>query len=203
MIGRLLRLLRSNRAAAGAEFALVAPLMVALILGMVDVGRYMWEVNKVEKATQLGARFAIVTDPVSTGLVEADFASGTLPAGQLIPADAIGAVTCTSVECTCTGCTVAVDDAVNSAAFDAIVARMKWADPNISASKVKVTYRGSGFGFAGDPGGTEKMEISPLVTVSLTGMTFTPATLLLLVEMPLPAASTTLPAEDAAGAYSN
>ena len=206
----LSRLWRSDRAAAGAEFALVAPLMVALILGMVDVGRFMWEVNKAEKATQLGARFAIVTDPVSTGLVEADFVTsgpGGTKAGDLIPASTIGALTCTSTTCTCTACSVTVGSAVNSTAFNAIVTRMKWVDPNITASNVRVTYRGSGFGFAGDAavggGVPETMEISPLVTVSLTGMTFQPATSFLLASINLPAASTTLPAEDAAGSFSN
>ena len=205
MSRQLSRFWRCNLAAAGAEFALVAPLLVLLVLGMVDVGRFMWEVNKAEKATQLGARFAIVTTPVSTGLVEADFAGGGLDAGDLIPAEALGAVTCTSSSCSCAGaCSALGSTAVNATAFNAIVNRMKWVNPNIQAANVRVIYRGSGFGFAGDaPSGPERMEISPLVTVSLTGMTYQPAMSLLLADIGLPAASTTLPAEDAAGAFSN
>lgn len=202
----LLRLMKCDRAAAGAEFTLVAPLMVLLLLGMVDVGRFMWEVNKTEKATQLGARFAVVTTPVSTGLVNADFEGDGLDAGDLIPAEALGTVTCTSASCTCAGeCGALAGTAVNAAAFNAIVTRMQVIDPSIKAANVRVTYRGSGFGFAGDApgGGAERMEISPLVTVSLTGMTFEPVTSLLQAQVSLPAASTTLPAEDAAGAYSN
>lgn len=210
----LTRLWRSERAASAAEFSLVLPLMIVLLLIMVDVGRFMWMVSEAEKATQAGARFAVVTDPVSPGLVDADFASGTLPAGELIPADALGALACTSSGCTCatSPCDKVTDMSVNATAFNAIVARMQAMNPDIKTSNVKVTYRGSGFGFAGNPvsgggggggGAIETMEISPLVTVSLTGMQFTPIAGFMMASFNLPPFSSTLPAEDAAGTFSN
>nr|WP_283937747.1 TadE/TadG family type IV pilus assembly protein [Sphingomonas hankyongi] len=194
-----------QRGASGVEFALVLPLLLILLLGTVDAGRFLWEVNRAEKATQMGARYAVVTSPVSTGLINADFESAGLSAGELIPADTIGKVECTRATCTCTDCDVTVGSGVDTTRFDAIVARMQAMDPAIEADKVKVTYRGSGFGFAGDSGGggSETMEISPLVTVSLTDMEFRPITSLMLANIPLPAFSTTLTAEDASGAYSN
>ena len=187
---------------------MVVPLMLILIFATVDVGRLMWEFNQAEKATQMGARFAVVTTPVSPGLVEADFASGTLPAGDLIPADALGGLTCTSASCTCTGNCPVSDLSVDSAAFSALVTRMQAFKPDIQAANVRVTYRGSGFGYAGSAaagggGIPETMEISPLVTVSLTGLRFAPATTFLLADLDLPAFSSTLPAEDASGQYSN
>ena len=200
-------LLRCRTGASAAEFALVLPLLLILILGMVDAGRFLWDVNRAEKSTQIGARYAVVTSPVSTGLVNADFESPSLPAGELIPASAIGKVECSRSTCTCTGCTVTVGSAVDTARFDAIVTRMQGMDPTIQAANVRVTYRGSGFGFAGDGGGggggSETMEISPLVTVSLTGVQFRPITTFLLATIDLPAFSTTLPSEDASGTYSN
>jgi len=215
MRGFILRLWHSKRAASAAEFALVLPLMLILLLGMIDVGRFMWELNRAEKATQVGARFAVVTDPVSPGLVNADFASGTLAAGELIPSEALDELKCDSSACTCSGsgaCPV-TDTSVNTTAFDAIVERMNLIDPRITDENVEVVYRGSGFGFAGDAGGapggggaggaTETMEISPLVTVRLRDVSFTPVTGFLLFSMDLPPLSATLPAEDAAGTYSN
>jgi len=203
--------LRCDRAASAAEFALVLPLLLLFIFGIIDVGRFMWEVNQAEKATQVGARMAIVTDPVSSGLVDADFASSTLPAGSLIPADALGNLVCSSTACTCADCPTSIGAGVNSAAFTALVTRMAQIKPGITAANVEITYRGSGFGYAGAAatgtgGGSappETMEISPLVTVSLKDVEFTPITSLLLANIDLPAFSTTLTAEDSAGTYSN
>ena len=51
-----------------AEFALVLPLAMLFMLGTIDAGRYLYEVNQLEKATQMGARFAVVTNPVAQEL---------------------------------------------------------------------------------------------------------------------------------------
>jgi hypothetical protein len=63
-----------------------------------------------------------------------------------------------------------------------------------------VKYSGSGLGFAGDPNGA---EVSPLVTVELTGLQFTPITSLLFQNITMPSFSTTLTAEDLSGSQSN
>ena len=196
---------KCSTAAAGAEFALVLPLMLLLLMGTIDVGRFMWEVNRAEKATQAGARYAVVTSPVSTGLINADFVGGDIKAGDLMPADMLGKLVCTRSTCTCTACAVSVGSSVDTAKFDAIVSRMQTMDPEIGADNVSITYRGSGFGFAGDQPGAaaETMEISPLVTVTLSDMSFDPMILLGLGNLTLPSFSTTLPAEDASGAVSN
>ena len=211
MSGVFARLLRCSRAASTAEFALVVPLLLLFIFGIIDVGRFMWEINQAEKATQVGARMASVTNPVSSGLVDADFASATLPAGSLIPADALGNLVCSSTSCSCANCPTSIGSGVDSAAFTAIVNRMAQIKPGITAANVEVTYRGSGFGYAGAAAsGTgsgsappETMEISPLVTVSLKDVQFTPITSLLLTSIDLPSFTTTLIAEDSAGTYSN
>ena len=198
-------LLKNQRGSGAVEFALVLPLMLLLLLGTIDAGRFLWEMNRAEKATQVGARYAAVTTPVSTGLINADFESADLPAGSLIPADMLGELECSRTTCTCTGCAVTVGSAVDTTMFDAIVARMQTMDPAIQADNVRVTYRGSGFGFAGDAGGggaTETMEISPLISVSLTDMEFQPISGFLLASIAMPSFSTTLPAEDASGQYS-
>ena len=64
MIVRVLTesLLRDRSAASAAEFALVLPLLLLFLFGIIDAGRFMWEYNRAEKATQVGARVAVVTD---------------------------------------------------------------------------------------------------------------------------------------------
>ena len=85
------------------EFGLILPLLLLFLLGIIDAGRFLWEFNRAEKATQAGARFAVVSDPVAPGLITADYVGvGGLTQGDIIPASAFGKVTCTSTACTCT-----------------------------------------------------------------------------------------------------
>lgn len=217
-------LARSDAGASAAEFALVLPLLLLLLFGVIDAGRFMWDMNRAEKATQVGARVAIVTTPVSSDLINARYANTTvngvtIKAGELIPAAALDNLVCTSSGCTCEpagGQCPTQNGAVDSTTFnDVIVARMQAIMPDIDASNVKVTYSGSGFGFAtatsgtsgtgggGGSGSSGAMDISPLITVSLNDVEFHPITTLLFGTIDLPQAQTTLTAEDASGAYSN
>lgn len=198
----MIRLLRLDRSGSSAvEFALVLPLLLLFIFGIIDAGRFLWEVNKAEKATQVGARVAVVTDALAPGLASASYVGvGGLTQGDLIPASALGLVTCTSAGCTCTTTPCPTLGTMASARFTAIVNRMRAMKRDIAASNVRVTYRGSGLGYAGDPNG---MEVAPLVTVELTGMQFRPVAGLLLATISLPAFRTTLTAEDGAGSQSN
>ena len=204
------RLAHCRGGGTAAEFALVLPLFLFFLFGIIDGGRLLWEINQAEKATQVGARFAIVTDPVSPDLVDADYTSGSIAAGDLIPHTELGTLRCSSTTCDCPVSPCPGGGTVNSAAFSIIATRMQAIHSGITADKVRIRYSGSGFGYAGDPvgggggaGATETMEVSPLVTVSVTGLQFRPITLLLLRTITLPDYHTTLTAEDASGAYSN
>ena len=206
-------LLRNTSAAAGAEFALILPVLLVLLLGVIDAGRFGWDYNRAEKATQVGARMAIVTNVLdssimTTDYVGADIGGGVfLTQGDRIPASAFPTVTCTS-----TGCTGG-SGTFNQAAFDALVARMQQIDPTISSDDVTVEYKGSGLGFAGAPNIIENiagtptqvsgMDMSPLVTVKLSNMTFRPIFLFNQVAIPMPDFATTLSEEDGYGTVSN
>lgn len=61
----LVRALRDERGAAMLEFAIVAPLLVTLVFGTVDVGRYFFLYHAVLNAARDGARLAAVT-PMAT-----------------------------------------------------------------------------------------------------------------------------------------
>lgn len=202
---------RSESAAAAAEFALVVPIVIMLMFGLIDTGRLMYVLNRAEKATQIGVRMAVVTDPVSIGLVEEDYASSSLAAGELIPADRLGRFVCSSTACTCASGSCPANGSVDAESFAAIAARMDDILEGTTPANIRVSYSGSGFGFAGNPtgtggggsGATEAMEISPLVTVTLTDLEFRPFFLLGLVGFRLPAFSSSLPAEDSSGTFSN
>ena len=205
MSNHLPTLLADRRAAGAAEFALVLPLLLILLFGIIDGGRFAWEYNRAEKATQMGARMAVVTNVISTDLkdntyVGLTFGGQTLKGGDTIPVEALGTITCTSTACSCTGACSGIGAGRDALAFTTLVNRMKQIKPDITEANVRVLYRGSGLGFAGDTNG---MEMSPLVTVELDGLQFRPITSLMLATITMPSFTTTLTAEDSVGSVSN
>ena len=207
------RLAKSTSGTSAVEFALVLPLFLVLLLGTIDAGRFLWEYNEAEKATQVGARVAIVTDVLAPGLRDENYAGQTvdgvtIASGDRIPAGALGTIMCNSTTCTCEAgpCPSNLGTFDSTTFTNVLLARMQAIDPTIQAENVEVRYSGSGLGTAGSAGGgggTETLEISPLVTVTLKDMTFTPITSLLFASIPMPDLHTTLTAEDASGGYSN
>jgi len=171
------RLARSTAGSTAAEFGLVLPLLIVLLLGTIDVGRFLWACNRAEKATQMGVRYAVATNIVPGGLTGYSFATaGGIPQGDPIPQSAFGGVQCQSsggtVTCACNaGATCPPLGTINTAAFTNIVTRMQRFYPSLTADNVKLSYEYSGLGYAGDPNGS---DVAPLVTVKLTGVTFAP-----------------------------
>lgn len=206
---RLVRLvLQDTAAGSAAEFALVLPLLLILLLGIIDAGRFMWTCNEAEKATQMGVRFAVVTDPVPSGLAGYDFVGTSgLTQGDAIPTSAYGTMTCTSsagtVSCSCSGtCPWGTTAASGSSSpFTLIYNRMRMFLPQLGANNVRVLYKPSGLGFAGDPNGP---DVQPIVTVQLTGLTFTPTVFQLFrSSITLPDFSSALTMEDGQGTVAN
>jgi len=192
----LLRFARCAGGASAAEFALILPIFLLFFVGLIDAGRFLYEVNRGEKATQTGARMAVVTSPVAAQLATQSYVGTTiggvtLTQGDRIPASALGTITCSNVTCSSFG--------YDSAAFSGLLTRMQQIMPRIQASNLRVEYRGSGLGYAGNPNG---MDISPLVTVRLTGLTFAP-TILFGAQLNLPDFAYTLTMEDGQGTGSN
>jgi hypothetical protein len=187
-----------------AEFALVLPLALMFLFGIIDVGRYMWDVNQAEKATQTGARWAVTTGILASDLADYSFAvDGGILQGDPIDADAFPGISCTSDGCECAaGGTCDFDaDTIDAGAFDNLVLRMSQIKPDISADNVVVNYSWSGLGFAGDPNGP---DVAPIVTISLTGMQFDSFLARLFgTVVPLPNYSYSLTMEDGYGSYAN
>jgi Flp pilus assembly protein TadG len=183
--------------ATAAEFALVLPLLLLFLFGIIDVGRYMWSINQVEKATQAGVRVAVVTDMVPTGLANMNFGQ-SLGQGASIPSSSFASATCSKPSGTVT-CTWA--GGANAPAFDRVLARIRDIAPSVEASDVTIAYANSGLGYAGDPNGP---DVAPLVTVSAATVNFQPVTSVLFgASMTLPVISATLTLEDGAGSTFN
>lgn len=64
-----------ERGTAAVEFALISPIFFALLLGVVDIGRYMWTLNTmqyaVDEAVRAGAVQQLSTDEVKARVNEA------------------------------------------------------------------------------------------------------------------------------------
>ena len=101
----LRNLLSDRRGASGAEFAMVVPILIILLFGVIDGGRFLWEYNRAEKATQMGVRFAAVGDPViGSGFYDYSFSiNDGIPHGSSVPTSEFDNATCSEGSCTCTG----------------------------------------------------------------------------------------------------
>jgi len=196
------RLFQDNNAASAAEFALVLPLLLIFIFGIIDAGRYMWEYNRAEKATQMGTRYAVVTAPVPSGLSSYSFSiSDGVAQGTAVPTANFSSATCNNSSCTCVGGNFCSSVGYDSTAFNNIVTRMAQMYPPITPSNVQVIYQNVGLGFAGNPDGP---DVSTLVTVNLTGLQFHPITCLVFAcNISMPSFSAALTLEDASGSVSN
>ena len=193
--------------ASAAEFALVLPLLLLFLLGLIDTGRFMWEYNQAEKATQMGVRYAVTTEMVPSGLEAYSFAvSDGVFAGEPVPTSSFQEASCNTTSCSCTpGGGVCGAIGYDGIAFDAIVARMKAMYGPITDSNVVVEYRNIGLGYSGDPNGP---DVAPLVTVRLiqgpNGFKFKPlSTMIFGVQVPMPDFRAALTLEDGTGTVAN
>lgn len=193
------RLARCTSGNTGFEFTLLLPLLMFLIFGTVDAGRFMWTVNRAEKATQMGVRYAITTDMVADGLSSYVFTQSGLAQGDPIPTSAFVGVTCNSIGCTNKG--AGPIPGHSATAFNNLVNRMRLFMPEIRPQNVVVEYDNSGIGYAGDPNAP---DVAALVTVRLTGMNFNPITTYAFFgPVPLPSFHAALTMEDGQGTFAN
>lgn len=204
------RFLAHSRAGSAAEFAMILPAVLLLLFGIIDVGRYAWQLNEYEKATQMATRMAVVTDVASTSLASSTLTyvgntscpgGAPLVAGQRICREALGTIVCTIASCSCSGnCPSSFSTQVVATAMQGIIGRVQQFQPRVAANQVQVEYRGSGIGFAGDPA---KPEIAPIVTVRVRNARYEAITLSPLGgTVPLPDFSYSLTLEDGKGAQS-
>ena len=183
--------LSDRHGASAAEFALVVILFVIFIFGTIDFGRALWEWNQAQRATAVGARFAVVNDMAASSWQNFD-ALGCVGNGLVVPVACLPGGANPNV---CTSAVNCTNGARNNTAFTAIVTEMQKVYPALTAANVEVEYRHIGLGFAGDPYGA---DIIPAVTVRLRNMVFdfvTPG-LVGMVSITMPNFAATLTGED-------
>ena len=218
---RLTSFIGDVRGAIAAEFALVLPLLIIFLLGIMDVGYYAWALNQGEKATQMGARWAVTTDMIPGGQIGctgnqtpglrcysfAVDADPIVPQGTPVPSTSFPSFTCSKpdenspLSCPCPSCpfSTAVDQSSRDS-FDAIVSRMQDFKTTIQPDDVRIDYSWSGLGYSGDPNGP---DVAPIVTVRLVNMQHRPLFGLLIGSVDLPDFAYSLTFEDGEGTYSN
>jgi len=190
-----MQLARCRSGATATEFALVLPLLLLFLLGMIDAGRMLWTWNRAEKATHMGVRYAVATDMVPSGLATRDFAlNNGVPSGEPVPTSVFASTTCRLGSCT-------GGWGYDAASFRRIVERMALFMPEIETANVVIEYENIGLGYAGDPNGP---DVSPLVRVRLQNLTFQPLLLTLFgASLTLPDFAAALTQEDGSGTVSN
>lgn len=199
----LRRFVRQESGAAMLEYAIVLPLFLLLILGIIDFGRYSGNFVMVQKALERGARIAAVRPAVCAGVPQTHVRA-PVGAGEIPPK--FGTSCSAGTVCENPGpitCPLDTNNATGAEIWNRIAAVM----PNgVTATQVSVSYAyDPNLGFVGGP-------YVPLVTVELTTATFdfvTPLGALATLAsgvvnpngapsgtVPFPAMSVTLPGED-------
>ena len=193
---------RDQRGASMVEFSIIAFLLFLLTGGLIDfsIGYYQW--NSASKALQQGARLASISDPVDSTLAGWDGldVSGTVPGGAFPSFTRV----CNGATQSCSGGTysiVAMETIVygrgqNSCGVVAADKTPALCDifRRVQPANVIITYKQTGLGFAGRPGGPV-----PTITVELTNLTFDFAFLnglLGFAPVTMPAMKTTATGED-------
>lgn len=215
----LLSLRRDEAGAALIEATILLPIIIAVFCGSIDLLYAFYQWNAAAKAVEVGARIAAVSDPVAVGLNNLSnqvVLNGPVAIGQTMPAFRVTCDGSTEI-CSCVGtCLGVVQNSFNHAAMNRIIlgrASTSCTDatsyyttgmcdilPTITAANVTIAYSQTGLGYAGRPGGPV-----PTITVSLQNLHFQFFFLayLLGANIPIPAMTTTITAEDLCSAGGN
>lgn len=147
--GRLLRRFRRGRRGTVAiEFAFIAPVLVAFTLGALEFGLILFDYQRAGEATRGAVRDLVINPPLA--------ALDSLSNGStVVCAGGGGGVTCSGGSM----------DGSASTTFAALVGKMQDVFSDIESANVSITYSASGIDDPANPG-----VITPVVTLSLTGM---------------------------------
>lgn len=157
------------------EFTVIVSLLLVLTSGLVEFSLALSQWNSAAKAVQAGSRLAAVSAPLDSTLTALSGIGGTVFAGDPMPDFER---VCTGSSTSCTGGTYA-GAAMNTLLYGrgrttcaaTVTAEQLPGMCNflktIAASNVTVTYKQTGLGFAGRPGGPV-----PTITVQLSGLSY-------------------------------
>ena len=158
------RFFRDAQGGVAVEFVTLMPAFVFLTFFIIEIGVALLWIGTVEKAAQLGARMAVVSDYAVTGLPTSGknaIANGFLPGGncKLVGQSQNPCVAFNS------GNALSCPGSCNPQGFDAIFNRMDAIASMLQPSNVAISYTYAGLGFAGGP-------IVPRVTVTVQNVPY-------------------------------
>jgi hypothetical protein len=150
------KLLRDVSGSMLVEASLVMPLFLLLAMGTVDVSYMFYEWGLANKAAYVGARTAVVSNPVASNVANVSYTATELEnLGQLCFNSATGNATnpvnCPTASAVCVSGSCSTGNTYSSAAFTDILTAMQRVFPRIAASNVEITYSTNGLGFVGQP----------------------------------------------------
>lgn len=143
------------RGTAVTELVIVAPLFLAVFLGILEVSLQFYYAATAEKAAQIGVRTAVVVTPAAALPTINDHSGGGLW-GQPCAPTADPCAGFAAAECTGATC---------GGGFPLVLARMQAIFPVVTAANVRLRYEYVNMGFAGGP-------TTPAVTLTITGLSW-------------------------------
>ena len=168
---------RNEDGAALVEAALILPILLLLVFGLMEISLYFWNANLAAKAVQLGVRRAIVSDAVAVGpgldAAEGEHYWDGLPPGQRCFPAGPGPSPCpefsvacdVSAGCRCEGGNCRFTYA--TARLAPILAAMRAVLPDLRPDNIRIAYATNGLGYVGRP-----LPVPVDVTVSLVGLRY-------------------------------
>lgn len=71
IFGKLRRRLANDRGVAAVEFAIVAPVFIMLVMGIIDFARIYWIKSSMQYVVEQSTRYAMVNQNITVGALEA------------------------------------------------------------------------------------------------------------------------------------
>lgn len=166
MAGRRLAFWRSDHGALTVEFVVVFLGFAAVFFFVIEVITYMFFMQTLEKAAQMGVRAAVVSNPV----VNAPGAETPIPFRNSRESINVTFGEHCSVASTCINfgaheCGRGAAACADAAGFNRIFAHMNSIAGQLQPENVSIRYEYIGLGFAGGP-------VAPLVTVTVEGVPY-------------------------------
>ncbi|WP_375461856.1 TadE/TadG family type IV pilus assembly protein [uncultured Enterovirga sp.] len=154
-------LARHEGGAALIEAALLLPVMLLLLFGLIEISLYGWTSGLSAKAVQLGVRRAVLSDAVAVGpgldpAESATYWDGLSPGRRCFPepggvsACPVFSVVCDVADgCRCTGSPCRFR--FSAARLAPVLAAMRAVMPNLKLENIRVSYTTNGLGYVQRP----------------------------------------------------
>src|SRR5262249_29409710 len=148
------------------------PVLWLVALGTVDFTSLLFDWSMANKATFTGARTAVVSDPVASGLRDVNYTNTQIAQlGNWCFDTGGNNINCPTPSAVCTpnsssGGSCTGGYAFDDTAFGRIFGQMQTWFPRLQRQNVQILYNGNGLGFVGQPNG-----LPMNVTVSIECMT--------------------------------